>query len=264
MANEKVISPEALIAQFEVALANDYGYIYGASGAKWTQAGQDQKVNYMKNLYGDNWKNSASAKENKYYYSALYGAKWIGHYVLDCSGFFVWAYKKFGVSIAHGSNSIYKSYCSAKGTLKNGKRTDGKPLLPGTAVFTGTESAHGHIGLYIGNGYVIEAKGTQAGVVKSSVTEARWTYWGELSAVNYTGIPQPEPEPAPAPAPAAGTAIVTGKNLALREGPSTSAKVILRIPTGKTVRLESLPGDWDYVSYNGKNGFVMKQFIQKG
>ena len=36
--------------------------------------------------------------------------------------------------------------------------------MPGTALFTGSEGSHGHVGLYIGNGEVIEAQGTKAGV----------------------------------------------------------------------------------------------------
>jgi hypothetical protein len=31
---------------------------------------------------------------------------------------------------------------------------------------------------------VIEAKGTQSGVIISNVTEKKWTYWGELKGVD--------------------------------------------------------------------------------
>ena len=254
MANE--ISPQDLITQFEIAIAGNWGYIYGTAGTKWTQSAQNQKVNYMENKYGSNWKTSSEAKKDKYYYSAMYGAKWIGHYVADCSGLFVWAYKKYGLSIAHASNSIYKSYCNVKGKLKAGVREDGKELLPGTAVFTGTENDHGHIGLYIGNGWVIEASGTQTGVIKSKVSLAKWTYFGELNAVNYGK------EPSPAPIPEKDTATVTGKNVALRYGPTTSAGVITRIATGRTVKLDTPPSDWQYVTVDGKSGYMMKQFLK--
>lgn len=40
-----------------------------------------------------------------------------------------------------------------------------------------------HIGLYVGNDTVIEAKGTQYGVVTSRVDH--WDEWGELAGVNY-------------------------------------------------------------------------------
>lgn len=159
-----MFAASALIEKFQYALDNDFGYIYGTAGIIWTEARQKNATREM---------------------TVKYGKKWIGHMVADCSGLFRWAYKQLGSDIAHGSNSIYKGYCSRKGLLNNGKRTDGYELLPGTAVFTGTEDDHGHIGLYIGDGYVIEAKGTQNGVIKSKVTEKKWTYWGELKAVEY-------------------------------------------------------------------------------
>ena len=47
-----------LIAKFQYALDNKWGYILGEWHTKWTQALQDKKVSYMKNKYGSGWKNS--------------------------------------------------------------------------------------------------------------------------------------------------------------------------------------------------------------
>ena len=116
-------------------------------------------------------------------YSAEYGSKWIGHRVADCSGLFVWAFKELGGSIYHGSNTIWKRYCSHKGTLSKGARSDGKPIQPGTAVFLNRNGSRHHIGLYVGGDTCIEAKGTKAGVVTSSLSH--WDEWGELRDVNY-------------------------------------------------------------------------------
>ena len=191
-----MISTSALIEKFQYAVDVKGGYQWGTAGVLWTEAKQKQRVSYMVNKYGADWKKTG--KGDNYYYAALYGSKWIGHYVWDCSGLFAWAFKELGGNIAHGSNSIYDRYCSAKGKLSGGKRTDGKDLLPGTAVFTGSASDHGHIGLYIGGGKVIEAQGTQAGVVVSDVTLKKWTYWGELKGVDYSGTETPsQPDPAP-------------------------------------------------------------------
>lgn len=191
-----MISTNALIEKFQYSVDVKGGYQWGTAGVLWTEAKQKQRVSYMVNKYGADWKKTG--KGDNYYYAALYGSKWIGHYVWDCSGLFAWAFKELGGSIAHGSNSIYDRYCSAKGKLSGGKRTDGKDLLPGTAVFTGSASDHGHIGLYIGGGKVIEAQGTQAGVVVSDVTLKKWTYWGELKGVDYSGTETPsQPDPAP-------------------------------------------------------------------
>ena len=231
-----MIKAEDLIAKFQYALDNKWGYIWGKWGQIWTERDQANASREM---------------------TVKYGSKWIGHHVADCSGLFRWAYDQFGLAIAHGSNSIYDRYCRDKGKLQKGKRIDGKDLLPGTAVFTGDVNDRGHIGLYIGGGEVIEAAGTQQGVIKSKVTASKWTWWGELSAVEYTNEPEPKP--------AEGYAVVTGKNVALRQEPSTRATVIMRIKTGETVKLEpEPPKEWDYVSYNGKTGWMMREFLNEG
>ena len=185
-----MISTEALIAKFKQALDEDWGYIWGTAGIMWTAALQQQKVNYMVNKYGANWINSESAKADNYYSAARYGNKWVGHMVADCSGLFAWAFKQLGGNIYHGSNTIWNKYCTSKGELKNGKRTDGKELKPGTAIFTHntTKDNRGHIGLYIGDGWVIEASGTINGVIKTKITISKWVEWGELKGVNYENV----------------------------------------------------------------------------
>lgn len=172
-----MITAQALIEKFKYALENDWGYIWGTAGIKWTEAKQNQATREQ---------------------TVTYGRKWIGHYVADCSGLFSWAFKQLGGYMYHGSNTMYKSYCTAKGALKGGKRTDGGELKPGTAIFTGTEGEHGHVGLYIGGGYVIEAAGTKDGVIKTAITKSKWTWWGELKGVEYGGGSDPKPEPEPA------------------------------------------------------------------
>ena len=52
----------------------------------------------------------------------------------------------------------------------------------------------GHVGLYIGNGYVIEARGAYYGVVKTKLTSRPWVGWGELKGVNYENA-KADPEP---------------------------------------------------------------------
>lgn len=237
MANDKVISTSALIEQFQYAINNDWGYIWGQSGDIWTKAKQD-----------------AATRET----TKQYGNKWIGHHVADCSGLFHWAFAKLGGYMYHGSNTMFLKYTTANGTLKSGKRTDGKELVPGTAVFVynKTDAKYSHVGLYIGNGYVIEAASTQSGVIKSKVSNSKWTHWGELKGVDYGTKPEPVPE---------GYAEVIGKRVAMRTAPTTQASVIMRIDTGKQVKLETPPpSEWDYVSYQGKKGYMMKEFLKEG
>ena len=120
-----MINSTDLIAKFQYALDQHWGYIYGASGQLWTQAKQDAATWEM---------------------TVKYGQKWVGHNVADCSGLFTWAFKQLGGYMYHGSNTMFKKYSIATGELKNGQRTDGEKLKPGTAVYTGTKDDHGHVG----------------------------------------------------------------------------------------------------------------------
>lgn len=183
-----VISTEALIAKFQQALDEKWGYIWGTAGESWTAAKQAELE---------------KTTDSDRAYSRKYGKQWIGHKVSDCSGLFSWAFKQLGGYMYHGSDTMWNSYCTAKGELAGGKRTDGMELKPGTAVFTYDEEKkkkRGHVGLYIGNGWVIEAQGSKAGVVRSKVSNSKWVEWGELKGVYY-GESRQDPDPAPIPEP---------------------------------------------------------------
>lgn len=172
-----------IIAKFQYALSERWGYIYGAAGGVWTQKQQDAATRDM---------------------TKKYGQKWVGCHVADCSGLFSWAFKQLGSYMYHGSDTMFRKYTTSSGELKAGKRTDGQELKPGTGVFTwkAADKKYGHVGLYIGGGLVIEAHGTIKGVIQSKASESRWTHWGELKDVDYSEIipdPQPAPEPDPHP-----------------------------------------------------------------
>lgn len=167
-----MINANALISWFYYMYNNGWGYIYGRSGQMWTEKAQ-----------------KAATRPQ----TVKWGKRWIGHYVTDCSGAFVFAYKKEGGSIYHGSNTIYKKYCSSKGKLKNGAREDGQPIKPGTAVFlydAEKKNMH-HIGLYVGNDTCIEPKGTLYGVTVSRLDH--WDYWGELKDIDYSDVEPGDP-----------------------------------------------------------------------
>ena len=161
-----MILPADLIAQFQYALDHKWGYIWGTAGRMWTQSRQD----------------AATRKQ-----TVQYGQRWVGHYVSDCSGLFYWAFKQLGGYMYHGSNTMYDRYCDRSGPFRNGVRADGQPLKPGTALFTGSDGDRGHVGLYIGSGHVIEAAGTRSGVIRSLSSNSKWTAWGELKGVDYSG-----------------------------------------------------------------------------
>ena len=147
-----------LVLLFLQALSEGWGYIWGKSGQVWTQANQAAATRAM---------------------TVKYGSKWIGKIVADCSGLFVWAFKKLGFKIYHGSNTIFNKYCSTTGPLAGEVR-----IRRGTAVFQNTNGKRGHIGLYVGGGMCVEEHGTQAGIIKSLLST--WDEWGELKDVDYT------------------------------------------------------------------------------
>lgn len=226
-----------LIAKFQYALDNKWGYILGTAGIKWTQAKQDAAT-------GDTAK--------------AYGKKWIGHYVADCSGLFTWAFKELGGYMYHGSNTMWNKYCVAKGKLVNGKRSDGKELKPGTAVFVlKNGNDRSHVGLYIGNGKVIEASSTQTGVIMTDITNKKWAEWGELKGVDYnTSTPKEEEKPTSV---SIGSAVVNATKVALRSAPSTNASILTRVDKGQ--RVQVLDGEWTRVTYQGKTGYMMTKFL---
>ena len=54
------------------------------------------------------------------------------------------------------------------------------PEIPGLILH-----AEGHVGIYIGGGYAIEAMGTRYGVVKTAVASRNWTGWCKNPYINY-------------------------------------------------------------------------------
>lgn len=64
--------------------------------------------------------------------------------------------------------------CSFKGKI------DTMPDIVGILVFMA-----GHVGIYIGNGKVIEARGHSYGVVETELKKRAWSQWGKLDWINY-------------------------------------------------------------------------------
>lgn len=72
---------------------------------------------------------------------------------------------------------------SANGMLAACREKGGIDTLPdeeGVLVFR-----DGHVGVYIGSGYLIEAKGFSYGVVKTALKKQSWVHWGKCPWVTY-------------------------------------------------------------------------------
>lgn len=111
---------------------------------------------------------------------------------------------------------------------------------------------------HTGFGYQGQTIECSNGVEYYQKRAAKWTHWGLPVCV---GNDTPSPVP---PGPKPGTAIVTGKNVALRYGPTTKAGIMKRLPTGTIVNIAEPPEGWEYVEYNGLKGYMMKQYIDEG
>ena len=73
------------------------------------------------------------------------------------------------------------SRCKTKGKIKN------LPEIAGVLVFK-----NGHVGVYIGDGYVIEAKGHNYGVIKSKLSATSWTDWAYCPFIQYISKEKPK------------------------------------------------------------------------
>ena len=110
---------------------------------------------------------------------------------IDCSGLLVRAYKMQGAKIYHGSNTIYRQYCSRKGPI--GSVND---LQPGYAVFKWNPNTPAkfndtlgdmqHIGVVVSVSplRIIHASSV-AGKAVEDTKLSTWKYWGRLKDVDY-------------------------------------------------------------------------------
>ena len=116
-------------------------------------------------------------------YADFIRANWVGGRTADCVGLI----KGYGwldaetLELRYGTNGMpdvgaNQMYYNAavSGTI------DTIPGTPGLAVWH-----DGHIGVYIGNGEVIEAMGTKYGVVKTQLEGRGWTHWLQVPYISY-------------------------------------------------------------------------------
>ena len=90
-------------------------------------------------------------------YRYVFGTK--GPNTFDCSGFVKYVFQNFGIILPHSSKSLYNNP-GAYGT-----EISGANALPGDVV-----SWEGHVGIYVGNGQVINALNPTAGVCYTVIT----------------------------------------------------------------------------------------------
>ena len=158
-----------LVAYVTNAWQSGWGYVWGTYGQVLTPELFQYKLTQYPEGVGQ--------------YADFIRNNWLGKHTADCVGLI----KGYGwlnaetMEIQYGTNGMpdigaNQMYYNAthKGTI------DTIPEVPGLAVWKS-----GHIGVYIGDGQVIEAMGTKYGVVKTQLQGRGWTHWLEIPYINY-------------------------------------------------------------------------------
>ena len=153
------------------ACKNGWGYVYGGYGQLCSEEYLDAQAELFP---GDD----EAGGEMR-----TVGEKWNGKRVVDCIGLiksYAW-YDPESNEIAAGTNGFKD--CGANSIWNNVKESGDISAMPdilGLAVWM-----DGHIGVYIGNGEVIEAQGTNEGVVKTKLRSRPWKKWLMIPDIKY-------------------------------------------------------------------------------
>ena len=179
--------------------------------------------------------------------------------VFDCRGFTRWVLSQVGITLTGGGATSQWNTASnwvEKGTI------DTLPKDKVCCIFRYYPSTKKmeHTLLYDGQGNYIHCSGE---VKKQKISSYAATHWAIPKGLYSTTTQTSTPVTVPTLAVPAGKAQVTGKNVALRLGPTTRAGIVARIATGTLVTKTNPPAVWNRVEYNGKQGYVMSQYIEK-
>lgn len=151
------------------AQENGWGYVYGTYGSVLDEALLTSKIAQYPDEVGG--------------YENFIRQNWLGGRTADCVGL-IKGYGWYNTETAQieigangmpdiGADTMYEN-AAEKGTI------DTIPEIPGLAVWH-----EGHIGIYIGNGEVIQAANTNAGVIRTPIGQTGWTHWLKIPYISY-------------------------------------------------------------------------------
>ena len=158
-----------LVEWAKMAWENQWGYVWGTFGSVLTE-----------DLLTSSLKQYPDALDE---YENIIREKWMGRRVTDCVGLikcYGW-YEPATGNIEYGYGDMPDvgadgmwDAAEVKGDI------DTMPDEPGLLVYS-----TGHIGVYIGGGYAIEAISHTGGVVKTMVSDRPWTGWLQCPYIRY-------------------------------------------------------------------------------
>ena len=158
-----------LVLWAEHAADKSWGYVYGTYGTVLSESMLTAKM--------EQYPDEVATKEQ------FIRDTWLGKRTADCVGLikgYGW-FNTVSQETEIGSNGMQD--WSANG-MYNAATVKGEistiPETPGLAVWK-----DGHIGVYIGNGTVVEAYGTERGVIRSALADGGWTHWLEVPSISY-------------------------------------------------------------------------------
>lgn len=151
------------------AQENRWGYVYGTYGSVLNEALLTGKISQYPNEVGG--------------YEDFIRQHWLGGRTVDCVGLikgYGW-YNTETAQIQIGANGMPDISANAMFENASKKGTiDTIPEIPGLAVWH-----EGHIGIYIGNGEVIQAANTNVGVIRTPIGQSGWTHWLKIPYIQY-------------------------------------------------------------------------------
>ena len=158
-----------LVKWSEFAADKGWGYVWGTYGTVLSPDFLESKIIQYPDEVG--------GKED------FIRENWLGKRTADCVGLikgYSWydTASQMTILVSNGmpdigADTMYEN-ATEKGTI------DTIPEIPGLAVWK-----EGHIGVYIGDGKVVEAYGTTSGVIRSELANGGWTHWLKIPYISY-------------------------------------------------------------------------------
>ena len=214
----------------------DY-YVWGSTGYVLTES----KLNELITQYPN-------------YVSYSKNSKAIGHRVWDCASLVRYAMKQIGISMVSGATSQWKkTKWASKGTI------DQLPKDQVACLYRWTGSVMQHTGIYCGDGYVVDARGSKSGVIKSTLASYPWTHFGIPEGL----YDEQKPSEVYKVLYQAKVYAESGSTVRMRATASSSARIIKEIPIGEIVDVIEEGENWDKIGYEGSVGYMMSKFLKK-
>lgn len=231
-----------------------YPYIFGAYGQICTPSYRKQ-VMKNKPSYAEKIERYCPVLSGKQ--SACTGCQYNGKESFDCRGLTWYALDAVGIKIGRvGATTQWKTDSwKEKGTI------DQMPKDRPAIVFRADGDVMQHTGFRLADGRVIDSRGHAYGVLVKDQSNYKWTHYAiPYGADDVFDAPQEQEGDSSMPATYKRVSLKTSKYLNLRAAPGTDSEAIGSVPNGEVVEVLT-GGDWPFIRYTGKSGYVSGQYL---